>query len=355
MKNTFKQSTTYPWAFICPWEFVEESNRKWCDSRKKPFEIKEGLHEAREIYENGLKTPCDLGEFIRILAECKKRTPFQKYSVKTFHHIASIAISWLNNQRANPMHHDFFQTMRAVCDHLASGTSDEYEIIEALWTGQVPPFKKETAMGISLGPGQKNRWRVQNDDEITDAPIHKIVENTHSIEYLGGEPIDFPLNLTPQNLIQHTKDIKKISRIVSGREYFQNYHIEVQHPLSKEILNTKSRNALIVEDDDSQTEYLISVLQDAFPRMEVHWADNIEKAEEILRHNNIDLIIIDEALQEEKASEWLKENSFPDSSVILITGYASIEIEEMIQTDLPDVQLQIKPLDVDKIQFKCHD
>jgi hypothetical protein len=354
MKKIFTESTTFPWSAICPWSLIVKSNKSWCLSRRKEYLEDPAIKEVEEFYKNKLMEVCDLSEFIKILCECKKKRVFKKYNVKTFNHITFLALSWLNTQRAEPLNPTFFATIRGLSEHLAAGTSEDYQILELLWVGIPPRNGEKTPAGISKGVSNtNNRWQVIKNDQIQVVATHTIIYKHYPVEKLGGPKLELPLHIK-NNSSEITKlksQIKKLGSIFRAKEYFENRLSEKLDSPSVHVMNMTRSEAIIIEDDEAQTEEIIGNLQEAFPRMHIHWTDQIGKAEEIFKKKKIDLIIIDEAVQDQKATDWLLHTDLGDTKVVLITGYASMELERMVKEKLPKIQFQIKPLHINSIKL----
>ena len=354
MKKTFTDSTTFPWATICPWELIIKSNKSWCSSRKKDYIEDPNINKVKEIYNNKLIETCDLSDFIRVLCECKKQKIFKKYNVKTFNHIASLAIEWLNTQRYYPLNPHFLATIKGLSEHLTAGTSEEFDILEKLWTGIPPKPNEETPEGIFQKIStENNRWIVIKDNELKITSAHKVIHKYYSIQELGGEKLILPLNIenNSNEILKLESQIKKLKSIFNAKEYFENRLFEELNTPALCVMDMTHSEVVIVEDDEAQTEEIISNLQEAFPRMQIHWTDQISKAEEILKKRNINLLIMDEAIQDKKSTEWLLKTKITNTKIILITGYASMQLEEMVKNKLPDVQFQIKPLNLENVQL----
>lgn len=354
MKKTFTDSTTFPWAAICPWELIIKSNKSWCTSRKKDYIEDPHIKDVKEIYNNKLLKSCDLSEFIKVLCECKKKRIFKKYNVKTFNHITSLAIGWLNTQRSEPLHPNFLTTINGLSEHLTAGTSEEFDILEKLWVGIPPKTLEETEAGIVHGMSKENnRWLVIKNNDLKVTAAHKIINNYYTVKDLGGEKLTLPLNIEDNSgkILNQESQIRKLKSIFKAKEYFENRLFEVLNTPSQCVMDMTHSEVVIVEDDEAQTEEIISSLQDAFPRMQIHWTDNISKASEILKKRNIDLLIMDEAIQDKRSTEWLLKTKLENTKIILITGYASMQLEEMVKTKLPEVQFQIKPLNIKNIKL----
>ncbi len=115
-----------------------------------------------------------------------------------------------------------------------------------------------------------------------------------------------------------------------------------------------SFSVLIVDDEKEFLETLVKRLKKR--KLDAKGAENGENALKMLKHNTVDVVVLDVRMPGMDGIETLREikNDFPLTEVVMLTGHASMEVA-VEGMEIGAFDYLMKPVDIDELVYKLQD
>jgi len=115
-----------------------------------------------------------------------------------------------------------------------------------------------------------------------------------------------------------------------------------------------SFSVLIVDDEKEFLETLVKRLKKR--KLDAKGAGNGENALKMLKHNAVDVVVLDVRMPGMDGIETLREikNDFPLTEVVMLTGHACMEVA-VEGMEIGAFDYLMKPVDIDELVYKLQD